>query len=278
MIPYQYLPIHPRLREIVTLIGVMHIDFSTSPISPVYRFPWMNNTHIFFPLNDEPLLVKSNDEPNFRAHSRAYFVGPKLVNDTVDFGRERHVVGITFKPGAFQRLMGIPGKEVANVDIDATYIFGNGIKETEMKLKDAKGNDEILGIVEHFLFKRIALLSHRTPFDAAIDELLRYSGNLTVETLANYACKSIRQLERQCFDKLGMSPRLFSRLVRFGNAFSLKEINPQHSWTNIAYQLGYYDQMHLIKDFKTFTGTTPKALNLSDSSSVKMMAALYGMY
>lgn len=278
MSPYLYLPIHPALKELVVLIGVMRIDFSSSLISSVYRFPWMNNTHLFFPLKEDPLWVKSGEESTFHSYSSAYFVGPKLVNDTVDFGRERHVVGITFKPGAFQRLMAIPGKEVMNIDIDATYIFGNGLKETEMRLKDAAGNEEILAIVEDFLFKKIKQMSHETPFDNAINELLRNNGNLTVETFANYACKSIRQLERQSIEKLGMSPRLFARLIRFGRAFSTKEMRPDLNWTNIAYHTGYYDQMHLIKDFKTFIGTTPKELNLSSASSVKMMAALHGIY
>lgn len=278
MLPYEYLPIHPALKDIVSLIAVMHIDFSASGMSPVYHFPWMNNTHVFFPLCADPLLVKSEGDKDFHAHSAAYFVGPKLINDTADFGRRRDVLGITFKAGVFPRLMRIPANELTNVDIDATYIFGNSLKETEMKLRDAKSNAEMLGIVEVFLFRIVRSMEKATSFDRAIDELLKRNGNLTVETLAGYACKSTRQLERQCVEKLGMAPRLFARLIRFGNAFAMKEVNPHLNWTEIAYRFGYYDQMHLIRDFKTFTGATPGSLNLRDASSTKMMAVLHGVY
>jgi len=262
----------------IGLIGVMHIDFSVLPISPIYRFPWMNNTHLFFPLSEHPLLVKNETDQDFHTHTRAYFVGPKLGNDIVDFGKERHVVGITFKPGVFQRLLGIPGREVVNVDIDATYIFGNSLKETELKLMEAKNNAEILVIIERFLFKLAASIREETPFDAAMGELLEQKGNMTVESMAGYACKSTRQLERLSLERLGMSPRLFSKLVRFGNAFSLKEVRPDLNWRHIAQLSGYYDQTHLIRDFKTFTGSTPKGLNISSPDSVKMMAVLYKKY
>ena len=278
MLPYEYLPIHPALKDIVSLIAVMHVDFRASGMSPVYHFPWMNNTHVFFPLCADPLLVKSDGDKDFHAHSAAYFVGPKLINDTADFGQRRDVLGITFKAGVFQRIMRIPANELTNIDIDATYIFGNSLRETEMKLREAKSSAEMLIIVEAFLFRMVQSIEKATPFDCAINELLKHNGNVTVENLAGYACKSTRQFERQCIEKLGMPPRLFARLIRFGNAFAMKEVNPHLNWTKVAHQFGYYDQMHLIRDFKTFTGSTPRSLNLPDASSTKMMAALYGFY
>jgi AraC-like DNA-binding protein len=278
MQPYWYLSIHPALREIITFIGAMDVDFNSSELSPIYQFPWTSNTHLFFPLCDEPLLVKSGDEKVYRSYTSAYFVGPKLVNDIVNFGTRIHVIGITFKPGAFQRLTGIPATHLTNNDFTAQSIFGNEILEIEIRLREAKGDKARLAIIENFLLKRISKIQDATPFDKAIDELLKESGNLTVETFANYACKSTRQLERASFEKLGMSPKLFARLTRFSKAFALKEANPDFNWTSIAHQLGYYDQMHLIKDFKTFTGTTPSLFNDRTTHSTKIMAVLEGVY
>jgi AraC-like DNA-binding protein len=278
MTPYHFFKINPVFQEIVSLIGVMHLDFSTCLVSPVYRFPWMNNTHLFFPLAEEPLLVKSENGPADRIHTSAYFVGPKLINDVADFGSSRHVVGVTFKPGTIQRLLRIPGKETTNLDIDASHVFGNDIRETEMKLKEAKNNEEILAIIEGFLLQLVKRMEAASPFDMAINELVKYNGNLGVDVFARYACKSIRQLERDSLEMLGMSPRLFARLIRFGKAFSFKEVHPDLPWTSIAHQFGYYDQMHLIKDFKKFMGTTPGKADLVSTSSVKMMAALSQNY
>jgi AraC-like DNA-binding protein len=53
---------------------------------------------------------------------------------------------------------------------------------------------------------------------------------------------------------------LFARLVRFSKAYRLRESTPQMSWTRISYESGYFDQMHLIRDFKQFAGVTPSTL------------------
>ena len=60
---------------------------------------------------------------------------------------------------------------------------------------------------------------------------------------------------------MGYSPKLFSRLIRFSKAYRLKENQPQLTWTNVAHASGYFDQMHMIKDFKEFAGVLPGTLS-----------------
>jgi AraC-like DNA-binding protein len=56
---------------------------------------------------------------------------------------------------------------------------------------------------------------------------------------------------------VGMSPKLYCRVSRLDYALRLKECDPGSTWTDITYQAGYFDQMHLIKDFKLLTGSSP---------------------
>jgi AraC-like DNA-binding protein len=53
------------------------------------------------------------------------------------------------------------------------------------------------------------------------------------------------------------APKLFARIVRFNKAIDIKMNDPARSWTTIAHDCGYYDQMHFIKDFKLFSGSKP---------------------
>jgi len=62
--------------------------------------------------------------------------------------------------------------------------------------------------------------------------------------------------------RIGTTPSMFIRQARFTKAFRLKRCHPQLSWTSIAYECGYFDQMHLIHDFKLFTASTPTAFQL----------------
>jgi transcriptional regulator GlxA family with amidase domain len=83
---------------------------------------------------------------------------------------------------------------------------------------------------------------------------------MTVEDIAENACVSTRQLERLFQQRIGLQPRFFTRITRFAKAWRLKENNPQIKWTSIAYDCGYFDQMHLIRDFKAFCGSSPSVM------------------
>jgi len=57
---------------------------------------------------------------------------------------------------------------------------------------------------------------------------------------------------------IGTTPKIFSRTTRFLHlCHHLKEYENKNM-TQLTYDLGYYDQAHFIKDFRTFTGFTPK--------------------
>lgn len=276
MFPYKYFPIHPLLQDYISVIAIMHVDFKRDELSNKYDFPWMNNAHLFFPLCDEPLIVKTSEDEVIKSYTSAYFVGPKLVNEKIDFGNERHVIGIIFKPGVLQRFLGIPGKELINIDADAECIFGKRINETKLRVREAKSDKEIYEIIEQFLLKTVRNVKDFSAFDVAMQTLVARMGNLTVDQLAKLTHKSPRQLERMSLELLGMPPKLFARLTRFGFAFSLKEMRHNLSWGQIATTVGYYDQMHLIKDFKLFMGYAPTTLNLNNDFSLKMISGLLG--
>jgi len=77
---------------------------------------------------------------------------------------------------------------------------------------------------------------------------------------------SVRNFERKCKERLGMPAKMYARIARFHKAYKILESRPIISWTDLTYEVGYYDQTHFIKDFKEFTGLTPTLIHkeLSD--------------
>ena len=67
----------------------------------------------------------------------------------------------------------------------------------------------------------------------------------------------MRQFERRFIQQVGMRPKLFARIARFEAALEGKARFVTRSWTDVAHDFGYYDQMHMIHDFAEFTGGTP---------------------
>jgi transcriptional regulator GlxA family with amidase domain len=66
-----------------------------------------------------------------------------------------------------------------------------------------------------------------------------------------------RQLERKFMEAVGIPPKLYCRISRLDYALRLKEVTPQRTWTELTYLAGYFDQNHMVKDFKALAGTTP---------------------
>ncbi|WP_447642813.1 MULTISPECIES: helix-turn-helix domain-containing protein [Chitinophagaceae] len=276
MQPFIFLPVHPALQQLLESVVVMNFDFTQSALNQTYCYPWSTRGHMFFQISEEPVLVKIPGEDNSYAIPRNLIMGARLRNDIVDLGIKRHVIVITFKAGSLHRLTGIPLHEITNADIDASLLWNTEIREVEMRLKEAGNNCEIKNIIDAFFLGKLNRLKEFNGFDSAIDLLVAQNGNIPIEYLAYHANISLRQFERRCNERLGVSPKLFARLTRFAGAYLLKEKNPKLSWLDITYETGYYDQNHLIRDFKSFSGYTPGAIDAMMPTTINVMTALEG--
>jgi len=276
MLPYVILPVHPMLQQWVESVFIMKVDFTEFPFASIYKYPWSVSTHIYFTLSDEPLLVKEGEERTFRKYPSNFIIGPLLTNYVVDLGQYRHVAAIAFRPGGLHRLFQLPITEITNSELDASLVWNKDIRELSDRLRNAANNEEIFRHIEQFLLKKFSMIKPISAFDYSIAELVANNGNLAVTQVATLACMSVRQFERKALNSLGVSPKLFGRITRFTNASLYKETHPQITWSRIAYEFGFADQMHLVNDFKKFSGFTPTALVERIDPSVKLLAAIEG--
>ena len=67
----------------------------------------------------------------------------------------------------------------------------------------------------------------------------------------------MRQFERRFCELVGVTPKRYARIVRFDAALRAKMAVPKRAWTDIAHEIGYYDQMHMVHDFRRFSGESP---------------------
>jgi transcriptional regulator GlxA family with amidase domain len=68
---------------------------------------------------------------------------------------------------------------------------------------------------------------------------------------------STRQFERRFLAQVGVSPKLYARIIRFNAALDHKLRCPSRAWSRVANDQDYYDQMHLVHDCRAFTGESP---------------------
>ncbi len=178
------------------------------------------------------------------------------------------VFQVVFRPGALYRLTGIPSHQLNNCYFDAETVFSKDIKEVNNKLNDAAGFKEMVAVVELFLLKQVnrgVKEFHR--LDDVSNLILNANKNIKIEWLAKESCLSVRQYERKFIERMGIAPRYFSKIVRFENAFRIKNKYPHLDWLSIAVQCNYHDYQHLAKDYKQFTNQTPTDFHLLDNAS-----------
>jgi len=268
-----YIP-HIQLQEFVNCIMVIHatVDSAASPV--ICPYPPTPQNSLFFYIND-PIKVKKEGSKDFVLQPRSVLVGPQVTRVSLDINRNHKAVRVGFHPGGLHRLLGLSMTEMIDGSYDAVDFFGNEMQDVNNRLQEARSFDEIKNVIENFLLQKANRLKKSLPFDKAILELVRSNGNMSIETIASMACISVRQFERISKERIGFSPKLFARLVRFSKAYRLRENNPLTSWTSIAYECGYFDQMHFIRDFKQFAGVTPGIIEKElEHSPVRLQAAI----
>lgn len=228
-------------------------------VSPVCPFPPIPNNCLYFYIND-PVYIQKHNKPAYERKAEALLVGPQTTRVNIEMGHQHLMVTVVFHPGGLYRLLHIPMHQWLDTDMDATDIFGSEIKYVNEQLKEVEGHMAIVNCIESFLIKKAVAIKESLPVDEALRKLVDNGGHLSMEKLASLSCLSLRQFERQCKERIGVSPKFYSRIVRFSNAYRMKEKNSHMSWGRVAASCGYFDQMHLIRDFKEFAGVIPTHL------------------
>jgi transcriptional regulator GlxA family with amidase domain len=113
--------------------------------------------------------------------------------------------------------------------------------------------------MESFLLTR---LNSQEGIDAlsksSVELLLRTNGQMSIDDLAGKLSTNRRQLERRFSSAIGLSPKQLAKIIRLQTTLRLMEQKQFTSLTSLAYENGYFDQAHFVKDFREFTGMSPR--------------------
>lgn len=145
---------------------------------------------------------------------------------------------------------------------DLGDIIGSPVKTLYAQLLETKEEHKRIALIETFLLKRL-ISNERRAFriDKVANILTSIKKNPAENNLGNIASSygiTSRYLHKLIYQHTGLSPTSFNKINRF--QFSLKLVaKNEQPFTSIAYDSGYFDQSHFIRDFKSFTGVTPSA-------------------
>ncbi|WP_299189398.1 helix-turn-helix transcriptional regulator [uncultured Aquimarina sp.] len=166
---------------------------------------------------------------------------------------------VRFQPNGLLPFTNVDIKEIQNTAVPLDKIFGKDGEQIGEQILKANTTLERIELIETFLLKR---LTEKNTIDtiikSTIDTILQANGQLSVHELSKQNNINRRQLTRKFSSTIGLSPKQLSKTVRIQNTLKTLLTKEVTSLTDLAYQNEYFDQAHFIKDFKEFTGLTPK--------------------
>ena len=178
--------------------------------------------------------------------------------------------GIRFYPGALRYFFKLNLSEITGQFVDSHYFPCEDFAYLNEAVYQHSDFHTRAQICEQWL------LQHYAPqptslFDKALALIYRFSGNIEVNYLAEKTGASSRHLNRLFQQHTGLSTKAFAQVIRIQSACKRLYQQPDQSLT-VADTLGFFDQAHLLREYKRHLGLNPRALSnrfMSDLSNPK---------
>lgn len=190
---------------------------------------------------------------------RCFLIGQLTHPYVVEPDGDTGTFVVQFHPNGFSPFSTIPLKEMENTPVPLDRLFGGKGVELEKSILNATTTEQRIHIAETFL---LDYLSKTETIDRVIksivDTMLIDNGQTKVATLSENNNISRRQLSRKFASAIGLSPKQLSKTIRLQATLKALLSAEKSKLTEIAYENEYSDQSHFIKEFKEFTGYSPK--------------------
>ncbi|MBL9103051.1 MAG: AraC family transcriptional regulator [Myxococcales bacterium] len=175
--------------------------------------------------------------------------------------RGQRAVTARLRLGAHEAVLGVPAPEIAGRIVALGDLWGEAAaRRLRERLAASRSTAEAVAILDAAICERVALsAARREPAQLGLVAADRLS-TASVNAVAVELGVSERHLRRVFREAVGMSPKTFARLSRFHRALRAARREAHPRWASIAALAGYYDQAHLIAEFRAITGVTPRVL------------------
>ncbi|MFE6925606.1 DUF6597 domain-containing transcriptional factor [Nocardia sp. NPDC057663] len=178
---------------------------------------------------------------------RAEVHGPSSSHVYRELAGAGSVFGVAFRPGMFRPFLGGPVADLRDRMVDAAMVFGPDLP--------SPGDVES---VERFLLARLPAPDPQADLAARVVAAIAEDTGVTrVDAIADRFGLSVRRLQRLFADYVGLGPKWVVRRYRLHEITERLAGGTDIDWAETAAELGYADQAHLSRDFRTIFGEPP---------------------
>jgi AraC-like DNA-binding protein len=244
------------------------------PLAPHVEHLWMARGHLpgrwrnmilpdgaielIINLGEPQKLCALDDPARYTTFSHSWISGERTEPIVIDETGYVHLVGVRLRPGGAWPFVGIPLREFTDQVVDLEGILGSEMRDLRDQLGEATDDDGRFDLLESWLTQRAR---HRTQPTRAVSYALRTiqrgADAVRIGRMADEIGISHKHLLREFERCVGLTPKLLARLCSFQRVISSTGQRAEVDWAAMAVHCGYYDQAHLIREFRAFSGLTP---------------------
>ncbi|MEQ9376777.1 MAG: helix-turn-helix domain-containing protein [Imperialibacter sp.] len=167
------------------------------------------------------------------------------------------MIGIKLMPTALAKLFGLSMHALTDKVVNFHEVANGKFLELESIVSQSPESSQVFERIDSWFSPLSTECQNNTSrVDRALQVIFQSGGTRQVGELAVGVGISERQLERLFHQHVGISPKYYSRIIRFNKIFDLMQ-NQDPAWVQMALDSGHFDQSHFIKNFKAFTGEEP---------------------
>lgn len=266
---YQTYKPHPDLESFVSCYWTLEVPASNEVQRQ--RIVPDGCIEMAFILGDD--IKRYTSETEFIIQPRAMVLGQTLKPFYIEPTGYVYTFAIRFYPFGFSSFIESPIESLANKETPLASLFGTtAAKELEHSIIQASSVAERIELLEGFLLGRLLTNDSIDKIvKMTVDALLSTKGSAPISTILKEDLSKRRQLERKFQKQIGISPKQLGKVIRMQAALKMLLDQKEDSLTAIAYESEYYDQAHFIKDFREFTGTSPKEFSGNENMALSKL-------
>ena len=245
---------HPLLRNYIRFFWELRMDSAQLN----HKIIPQKNINIRFNLNDTPHFVDYGNGLN--RLEPVYFTGlqNQFINAHLKVNGNVHILGICFEPDGIYPFLKIPVSEFRNQMLGTSEIGFKIAEKISDRLSETHDTESKLSVLEREL---LLLLDDSNLIPERFRKVfyeLKKENNMSISCFCQQNNLNIRKLERMYGKYVGLSANSYQTLNRFHGSLNQLLATDFSKLSDLAYDHGYFDQMHFIKEFKRFTGNTPR--------------------
>lgn len=170
-------------------------------------------------------------------------------------------VQVNLTPLGARRLLGVPMHELSNRTLPIRDVLGPEADLLTERLAEAPGWPERFALLDSVIRRRLERAAPPLPeVEWAWSRLERSGGAVSIGRLGEHLDWSRKRMAAAFRDQVGLTPKAAARVLRFGALANRLRAPGVQGWADLAAELGYYDQAHLVREVRALAGITPTAL------------------